>query len=178
MKKRISITACRHAILIRERGYTPGIPLEISGEERMITDIEIRGGAMVQRGSPPDPRAAGKVDAAGPGHHRERSAAPARTEDIHPGVPEGNRDCRRHQDPAPGSGADDHRNQNRWGRELPVVQRRPSLHLQRTAKTHQGGERNHRREWQNQAATSAAVFGILGSLWVSPPVFTLSAHSS
>ena len=44
MKKRISITACRHAILIRERGYTPGIPLEISGEERMITDLEIRGG--------------------------------------------------------------------------------------------------------------------------------------
>ena len=44
MKKRISITACRYAILITERGYEPGIPLEIRGEERMITDIEIRGG--------------------------------------------------------------------------------------------------------------------------------------
>ena len=44
MKKRISITACRHAILITERGYEPGIPLEIDGEERMVTDVEIRAG--------------------------------------------------------------------------------------------------------------------------------------
>ena len=44
MKKRIPITACRHAILITEGGYEPGIPLEIDGEERRITDIEIRGG--------------------------------------------------------------------------------------------------------------------------------------
>ena len=43
MKKRISITACRHAILITERGYEPGIPLEIGGEEQLIADIEIRG---------------------------------------------------------------------------------------------------------------------------------------
>ena len=44
MKKRISITASRHAILITERGHEPGIPLEISGAEQLITDIEIRGG--------------------------------------------------------------------------------------------------------------------------------------
>ena len=44
MKTQISISACRHAILITERGYEPGIPLEIGREERMITDIEIRGG--------------------------------------------------------------------------------------------------------------------------------------
>ena len=44
MKKRISITACRHAILITERGYDPGIPLEIDGEEQLVTGIEIRGG--------------------------------------------------------------------------------------------------------------------------------------
>ena len=44
MKKRILITACRHAILITERGSELGIPLDIDGEERMITDIEIRGG--------------------------------------------------------------------------------------------------------------------------------------
>ena len=44
MKKRISISACRHAILITERGYEPGIPLEIGGEEQRITDIEIQGG--------------------------------------------------------------------------------------------------------------------------------------
>ena len=44
MKKRISIPACRHAILITERGYEPGIPLEIDGDERMITGIEIRDG--------------------------------------------------------------------------------------------------------------------------------------
>ena len=44
MKKRISITACRHAILITERGYEPGISLEIGGEEQRITDIEIWGG--------------------------------------------------------------------------------------------------------------------------------------
>lgn len=44
MKKRISITTCRHAILITKRGYEPGTPLDVDGEERMITDIEIRGG--------------------------------------------------------------------------------------------------------------------------------------
>ena len=44
MKKQISIIACRHAILITERGYEPGITLDIGGEEQMITDIEIRGG--------------------------------------------------------------------------------------------------------------------------------------
>ena len=44
MKKRVSITACWHAILITERGYEPGIPLEIGGEEQRITDIDIRGG--------------------------------------------------------------------------------------------------------------------------------------
>ena len=44
MKTRISISACRHAILIMERGYEPGIPLEIDGEEQRITDIEIQGG--------------------------------------------------------------------------------------------------------------------------------------
>ena len=44
MNKRISITACRHAIQITERGYEPGIPLVIDGEEQLIADIEIRGG--------------------------------------------------------------------------------------------------------------------------------------
>ena len=44
MKKHISITACRHAILITERGYEPGIPLQIGGEEQRITGIEIQGG--------------------------------------------------------------------------------------------------------------------------------------
>ena len=44
MKKHISITACRHAILITEKEFEPGIPLEIGGDERMITDIEIWGG--------------------------------------------------------------------------------------------------------------------------------------
>ena len=43
MKKRVSITACRHAILITVRGNEPGIPLEIGGEEQRITDIEIQG---------------------------------------------------------------------------------------------------------------------------------------
>lgn len=49
MKKRISITACRHAILVSERGNEPGIPLEIGGEEQRITDIEIRGGRWYSR---------------------------------------------------------------------------------------------------------------------------------
>ena len=40
MKKRVSITACRHAILITERGSEPGIPLKIDGEEQLITEIE------------------------------------------------------------------------------------------------------------------------------------------
>ena len=44
MKKRISITDCRHTVLIAETGYEPGISLDMDGEDRMITDIEIRGG--------------------------------------------------------------------------------------------------------------------------------------
>ena len=44
MKTRISISACRHAIQITERGYEPGIPLEIDGEKRMITEIDIKAG--------------------------------------------------------------------------------------------------------------------------------------
>lgn len=44
MKKRVSITACRHAIVITERGYEPGILLQIDGEEQLITDIKIRAG--------------------------------------------------------------------------------------------------------------------------------------
>ena len=44
MKKQISITACRHATLITERGYKPGIPLKIDGEQQLITEIETRAG--------------------------------------------------------------------------------------------------------------------------------------
>jgi len=44
MKMRISISACRHAIAITQRGYEPGIPLEVNGEQRTITDIENRHG--------------------------------------------------------------------------------------------------------------------------------------
>ena len=40
MRTRISISACRHAIAITQRGYEPGIPLEIDGEQRMIAKIE------------------------------------------------------------------------------------------------------------------------------------------
>ena len=44
MKTRISIRACEHAIAITRRWGDPGIPLEVEGEERRITDIEIRMG--------------------------------------------------------------------------------------------------------------------------------------
>lgn len=44
MKKQVSITVCRHAILITEKGYEPGITLDINGEELLITDVEIRDG--------------------------------------------------------------------------------------------------------------------------------------
>ena len=44
MKTRISIRACQHAIAITQRWGDPGIPLEVDGEERRITDIEIRMG--------------------------------------------------------------------------------------------------------------------------------------
>ena len=44
MKTRISIRACQHAITITQRWGDPGIPLEVDGEERRITDIEIRKG--------------------------------------------------------------------------------------------------------------------------------------
>ena len=44
IEKRVSITACRHAILITERGSEPGIPLKIDGEEQLITEIETRAG--------------------------------------------------------------------------------------------------------------------------------------
>ena len=44
MKTRISIRACEHAIAITRRWGDPGIPLDLDGEERRITDIEIRKG--------------------------------------------------------------------------------------------------------------------------------------
>ena len=44
MKTRLSIRACEHAIAITQRWGDPGIPLEVEGEERRITDIEIRMG--------------------------------------------------------------------------------------------------------------------------------------
>ena len=44
MKTRISIRACEHAIAITRRWGDAGIPLEVDGEERRITDIEIRKG--------------------------------------------------------------------------------------------------------------------------------------
>ena len=115
---------------------------------------------MVQRGSPPDPRAAGKVDAAGLERHRERPAAQARTEDIHPGLPRGNLDCRRHQDLAPGKGAADHRSQDRRGREFPVVRRRPSFYLNRAAASDQCGANRSRREPQDEGPIVTAIRGV------------------
>ena len=44
MKTRISIRACQHAIAISQWWGDPGIPLDLEGEERKITDIEIRKG--------------------------------------------------------------------------------------------------------------------------------------
>ena len=44
MKTRLSIRACQHAIAITQRWGDPGIPLDLDGEERRITDIEIRMG--------------------------------------------------------------------------------------------------------------------------------------
>ena len=44
MKTRISIRACQHAIAITQRWGDPGIPVDLDGEERRITDIEIRMG--------------------------------------------------------------------------------------------------------------------------------------
>ena len=44
MKTRISIRACQYAIAITRRWGDPGIPVDLDGEERRITDIEIRKG--------------------------------------------------------------------------------------------------------------------------------------
>ncbi len=44
MKTRISIRACQHAIAITRRSGDPGIPVKVGGQERRITDIEIRKG--------------------------------------------------------------------------------------------------------------------------------------
>ena len=127
MKKRISISACRQAILITERGYELDIPLEIGGEERMITDIEIRGGRWysgdrrLTRGQ----------------QEKLTQRALAIIEDdqqsrLAPKTSIG--DCRRHQDLAPGKGESDHRSDNRWDRELPMVRRRLSLQVKRAGK--------------------------------------------
>ena len=95
---------------------------------------------MVQRRSPFYAPAAGTVDPARQGYHRERPASSGSADDIHPGVSEGNRAYRRHQGLASGKGASDHRSQNRGGREYPMVQRRPSLYRERTGAVHQAGE--------------------------------------
>ena len=127
MKKRISISACRRAILIAEWGYEPGIPLEIGGEERMITDIEIRGGRWYSG----DRRLT-----RGQQEKLTQRALAIIEDDQQPRLAPkiSIRDCQKaigiagaHQDLAPGKGEADHRSHNRWGRELPMVRRRPSL---------------------------------------------------
>ena len=108
---------------------------------------------MVQRRSPFHTPAAGTIDSAGHGHHRKRPAASGSANDIHPRVSEGNLDCRWHQDLAPGRGASDHRSQNGRGREYPMVQRGPSLHLNRAGKTQQ------RRGTPDSLAGRTRIFG-------------------
>ena len=44
MKTRISLNACQHAIIIIRRWGHEGIPLEVDGVERIITDVEMRKG--------------------------------------------------------------------------------------------------------------------------------------
>ena len=44
MKTRISLNACRHAIVITHRWGQDGISLEVDGVEQRITDIEMRRG--------------------------------------------------------------------------------------------------------------------------------------
>ena len=50
MKTRISIRACQHAIAITRRWDDPGIPVDLDGEDRRITDIEIRMGRWYSGG--------------------------------------------------------------------------------------------------------------------------------
>ena len=44
MKRRISITACRHAIWITRWPPGGGIPLTVDGEERVISEVNVRDG--------------------------------------------------------------------------------------------------------------------------------------
>ena len=137
MKKRISITACRHAIQITERGYEHGIPLEIGGEERMITDIEIRGGRWysgdhcLTRGQQEKltPRAWGIIE----NDRWPRRAPKISIQDCQKAIwiAGGIRISLRGKERLITEVTD------RWGRELPMVRRRPSVYLNRAATSDQ-----------------------------------------
>ena len=140
MKTRISIRACEHAIAITRRWGDPGIPLEVDGEERRITGIEIRKGGWYSgdhRFTRQEKEQLTQKAKAIMEHDRGPSNAAG---DIHSGVSGGDRDCLRHQDLAAGRGEANHGSQDRWGREYPMVQRRSSLHRNRAAPTHSAGE--------------------------------------
>lgn len=49
MRKRISITTCRHALAIARWTPAGGIPLDLGGEERVITDVVVRKGRWYSR---------------------------------------------------------------------------------------------------------------------------------
>ena len=121
MKKRVSITACRHAILITESGNEPGIPLEIDGEEQLVTGIEIRGlrwysgDYRLTRGQ--QEKLTERAYTIIANDQQPRLAPKISIRDCQKtiGIAGGIRISLR------GNGAADHRSQNRWGREPAMV---------------------------------------------------------
>ena len=165
MKKRISITACRYAILITERGYEPGIPLEIGVEEQRITDIEIRGGRWYSR----DHRLT-----RGQQEKLTQRALAIIDSDQQPRLAPkiSIRDCQKAIAIAGGIRISLRRKERlitevttRGGREFPMVRRMSSVYVNRAATSNQCGEKHHRRESQDKTVITAAVrrTGLVGN---------------
>ena len=149
---RISIGACRRALSIMSWTQVGGIPLTLDGEERVITKVVVREGhwysgedRLTRRQQEELTQRAQAIIEDDLKRYQERFPRLPPTISI--------RECQEAIGiaggipmTAPRRGEADHRSQDRWGREPPVVQRRPSLDRERTGQAHQAGESHYRKE--------------------------------
>ena len=148
---RISIGACRRALSIMSWTEVGGIRLTVEGEERIITQVVAREGhwysgdaRLTRRQQEELTERAQAIIEDDLKRYQERFPAPA-SEDLDPGVPGGDRDCRGHLHDTPRRGEADHRSQDPWGREYAVVQRRASHDRDGTGQADPAGESHNRK---------------------------------
>ena len=106
MTMRISIGACRRALSIMSWTQVGGIPLTLDGEERVITQVIVRDGHWYsgdhrlthRQQEELTQRAKAIIEQ---DENFSGTFSPPPSDDLHPRVPGGDRDCRRHLHDAP-----------------------------------------------------------------------------